>query len=602
MSAAAGLRSALQLAIDGARSLVDAEMGTVAVIDRAGALDHCVASGIAESGRALVGAIRRSPEFLCRLSELDSPLQIGDFAAYCTETGLAEPGFSGPVGPAMAVPITRRGVAVGAVLVANARGGRRLSTDDAAMLSVIASQTALMVENSHRADDVDRAKASLQTLIDTSPVGVLLFDDAGRAVRANREALKMVESLHSPDESPARLLEIMTIRREDGRVTSLVDHPLAESFGAGETLRGERIEMSRNDGRSLTMSINATPIRADNGDVTSVVVTILSLGSVQPGLAGAYAKDRNGSLERIEEELRTRILAVKGSAAMLLESLHTLDRTETALLAHSIDAQATQMNQLVGRPAHDGLPSTPSNGVAPAQPRDRALIVSHDIGTRMAAFSALSSAGFEVVEAADVTEAAARVADIGPRAVVVELNGTPDEGTESLSQLSEAADAPVIVVADHARHDAVDTALRAGAHDYIAAPLAAGELLARIRLAHARSGAAARPLAIATTKAVVGDLTLDLASGAAWAGDEPVRLSQLERRLLRELASEPGRILSHAELLRRVWGHEAPSSVSVVRSTIRRLRHKLRGGAPGVDVVVTVPRLGYRIDIPGTVP
>ena len=128
---------------------------------------------------------------------------------------------------------------------------------------MFACQAALVIANARRYRDERRARNDLETLINTSPVGVVVFDaEAGIPVSINREAGRIVSSLQMPDRPLEDLLEVITYRRADGREISLDEFPLAQALSTGETVRLEEIVMEVPDGRSVKTLINATPIRS----------------------------------------------------------------------------------------------------------------------------------------------------------------------------------------------------------------------------------------------------------------------------------------------------------------------------------------------------
>ena len=140
---------------------------------------------------------------------------------------------------------------------------------------MFASQAAMVIANARRYRDERRARADLETLIQTSPVGVAVFDArTGVPVSFNLEAKRIVDSLREPEQSPEQLLETLTCRRGDGRELSLMELPMAELLSAGETVRAEEIVLRVPDGRSVTALLNATPIRSEDGEVETFVVTL----------------------------------------------------------------------------------------------------------------------------------------------------------------------------------------------------------------------------------------------------------------------------------------------------------------------------------------
>ena len=139
---------------------------------------------------------------------------------------------------------------------------------------MFASQAALVIANARRHRDELRARADLETLLDTSPVGVVVFDArTGAPVSVNREMRRIVDGLRDPDQPPEQLLDVLTVRRDDGREISLEELPLAQALSVAETVRVEEIILRVPDGRSVRALINATPILSEEGEVESFVVT-----------------------------------------------------------------------------------------------------------------------------------------------------------------------------------------------------------------------------------------------------------------------------------------------------------------------------------------
>ena len=208
---------------------------------------------------------------------------------------------------------------------------------------MFASQAALVISNARRFREERRARAGLETLIDTSPVGVIVFDARlGIPLSFNREARRMVDRLRNPDQSAEQLLEVLSFRRADGRQISLMEFPLAESLQIGETVRAEEIVVSVPDGRSINMLVNATPIYSSERDVETMVVTLQDLTEVEE-----LDMLRAEFLAMVSHELRAPLASIKGSAATVMGSSSAFGHAEMMQFFRIIDRQADHMNGLI---------------------------------------------------------------------------------------------------------------------------------------------------------------------------------------------------------------------------------------------------------------
>ena len=156
---------------------------------------------------------------------------------------------------------------------------------------------------------------------------------------------------------------------------------------------------------------------------------------------------------------------------------------------------------------------------------------------------------------------------------------------------------PVIFLSAHDRDEEIVRALSLGADDYIVKPFSPPELLARIeaalrRRADARSGEAREPYRL-------GDLTIDYANRSVAVSDRTVELTATEYRLLTELSTSAGRVLTHGQILERVWGTGySGDDGQLVRAFVTKLRRKLGDDAHDPRYILTVPSVGYRMAKP----
>ena len=130
--------------------------------------------------------------------------------------------------------------------------------------------------------DERRARTDLETLVETSPVGVLVLDArTGRIVTINREARRITEPLRTADSTMEEVLKGMTARRADGTEIVFAEFPLVQELGIAETVRAEEFTLSAPGGRSVSVLVNATPIRSADGEVESYVATMQDLAPLE---------------------------------------------------------------------------------------------------------------------------------------------------------------------------------------------------------------------------------------------------------------------------------------------------------------------------------
>ncbi|HEY5336466.1 MAG TPA: response regulator transcription factor [Mycobacteriales bacterium] len=223
----------------------------------------------------------------------------------------------------------------------------------------------------------------------------------------------------------------------------------------------------------------------------------------------------------------------------------------------------------------------------------RVLLVEDDPNIVDLIRSNLSVRGFDTLVSTDGVRALALLESARPDVVLLDLMLPGVDGMELCRQMRERSSVGIIVVsARRAEHDKV-SALHVGADDYMTKPFSIEELLARIGATLRRSRPATPPEPTASV-VIVGEIEIDLARQRVTRAGEDVHLTPTEFALLRELATERGSLLSHADLLRRVWGVGYQTETEYVRVYVRRLRAKLEvDGAP--PLIITHPRAGYRL-------
>ena len=341
ISASLDLETVLRKAVEGARGLTGARFGIIAIIDESGAPGEYLLSGFTpEQERELVewpGGLR----LVEHLHELPGPLRVGDLPGYVRGLGLTPlPVFAAAF---QGAPVRHRGESVGYLYLAEKTDGGEFTAADEEMLVLFAAQAAAAIGNARAHRSERRARRDLEALIETSPVGVVVFDGAsGRMASYNREARRIVESLRMPGRPIEELLGIVSCRRADGREVSLAEFPLAQQFASAETVRSEEVVLSVPDGRSVRTLINATPIEAEGPVPGSVVVTMQDLAPLDE-----IERMRTEFLGLLSHELRAPLTSIKGSAATLVEQAARLDPAEMHEYFRVIVEQAEQMRGLI---------------------------------------------------------------------------------------------------------------------------------------------------------------------------------------------------------------------------------------------------------------
>jgi two-component system, OmpR family, KDP operon response regulator KdpE len=219
-------------------------------------------------------------------------------------------------------------------------------------------------------------------------------------------------------------------------------------------------------------------------------------------------------------------------------------------------------------------------------PGERVLICDDELQILRALKVVLRDAGFEVEATANGEEALDAAALHPPAAAIVDLLLPDIDGVEVCRRLRDWSEMPIIVLSAVGEEQQKVRALDAGADDYVTKPFSPPELVARLNAVLRRMpGAAQEP------QLEVDGLIIDLAAHRVTRSGEELHLSRTEFELLRVLAANRGRLMTHRSLLSEVWGPGYADDTQVLRTTIARLRSRV-----GKELIHTDPGVGYRID------
>ena len=331
----------LNQVVSNACDLTGARYGAMTLLQESGHYEKSFFYGFTPEEIKQLQDLPDGPELFNRFIKIPESLRHRDMRSYAKSLGLS-------IGPMqlnsfIVAPMRHRGMHVGSFFVANKEGAEEFPIEDEEVVAMFASQAALVISNARQYRDELRARTDLETLIDTSPVGVVVFDArTGAPMSFNREAIRIIGSLQMPDSSPEQLLEVLTVRRADGREVSLDKFPLAQALSTGETVRAEELVLSVPDGRSVTALMNSSPIYSEGGELESVVVTLQDMTPLEE-----LERLRAAFLGMVSHELREPLTSIKGSADTLLESFNSLDTAEIVQFLRIIKSQTERMRHLI---------------------------------------------------------------------------------------------------------------------------------------------------------------------------------------------------------------------------------------------------------------
>lgn len=219
----------------------------------------------------------------------------------------------------------------------------------------------------------------------------------------------------------------------------------------------------------------------------------------------------------------------------------------------------------------------------------RVLVVDDEPQIRRALQTALTGHGYAVKLADGGAEALTAIGTWAPDAIVLDLMMPGVDGFEVVRQTRTWSQVPIVVLSARGEERSKVEALDLGADDYLTKPFGIDELLARLRAVLRRGSTIPSP------QLTVGDITIDIAQHVVTKGGQEVHLTPTEYDLLRVLATNAGKVLTHRQLLERVWGSYAAENSQQLRVYVNYLRRKLESDPTRPRLLVTEPGVGYRL-------
>ena len=220
----------------------------------------------------------------------------------------------------------------------------------------------------------------------------------------------------------------------------------------------------------------------------------------------------------------------------------------------------------------------------------RVLVIDDEPQIRKLLKVSLGAHGYDVHESMSGMDSVVQSADIKPDLVILDL-GLPDiDGKEVVRRLREWSDVPILILTARDQEKEKIDALDAGADDYITKPFSMGELLARMRVSVRRSAHVGEDPVIQC-----GDLSIDLAQRRVMVDAQEIKLTPTEYDIIKILAQNAGKVLTHRQLLKAVWGDTYSDDTHYIRVYIGQLRRKIEPNPTQPRYIVTESGVGYRL-------
>ena len=335
------LDTVLQEVADGARLLTGARYTALTTHNEAGEPLDVLVSGLTDEETERMMSYQQGHAIFGYLSRLRGPLRTHDFVALLDAAGFT--GLPVEIGTLLSAQIRVRDSHVGTIYIGGKEGGGEFTLEDEEILRMFASQAATAITNARRYGEEQRAKADLEALVNTSPVGVLVLDaNSRKVVRINHEACRIIGSQSGEESSSSHALAEVVFRRIDGTVMPPGDVPFERALRTGETVRAEELVIARPSGDQVTTLVNTTPIRSEDDQLVAVAATIQDITPLEE-----LERLRNDFLGMVSHELRTPLTSIKGSAATVLGASSPLDPAEIRQFFRIIEEQADHMRDLI---------------------------------------------------------------------------------------------------------------------------------------------------------------------------------------------------------------------------------------------------------------
>ncbi len=339
------VEASLQEVVHSTRKLTGARYGALVTLHASSEpRDHYISGG-ADDGGDLNTPSPLAPGLLGLLHGANSPVRLSNLATHSDVEGL--PANQPPPNTFLGMPIFHRGQHVASLYIVDKEGGQEFTKEDESLAATLTAQAASIISNARRHEEAQRAREDLESLLDMSPVGVVVFDaQTAELAYINQEIRRMMSVLEFPEESMQDAFEIMSFRRPDGRELPFQELPLTRVLQSGETVGSEEILVHLPNGNEMLTLVSCGPVFAESGEILSVVTIMQDMTSLH-----GLGRKRAEFLEVVSEELRTPSISIKGAAIDLRSTAQLGSTAEPMQLLRIIEQQAdlmrSQVNSLI---------------------------------------------------------------------------------------------------------------------------------------------------------------------------------------------------------------------------------------------------------------
>lgn len=341
VAAKTGLAEILQTVVDEARSITGAQYSAIKLNYAAGLSMDIITSGVSPQEATPSTSLPPGNQQSGRGDDAPKSHSAGDNHSPNLPQNQSE--SSTPLLARLETPITHWGETYGVISLVGENVDGAFSSEDSAIINMLSSLAGASITSALRYWTESRAAADLEALINTAPVGIMVFDaQTGALHSANEKIRQLREELRISNLPWDQLFHTLKYRRSDGREISLAETSLRHLLSRGETVRAEEFDIEFPGGAVLTALISATPVRSEDDRVVSVIVTLQDANPTEN--THQLGVELLGT---VSEELRTPLTTIKGSAATVLGASPPLDPTETRQFFRIIDRQADYMREII---------------------------------------------------------------------------------------------------------------------------------------------------------------------------------------------------------------------------------------------------------------